>query len=253
MGWGDEVIGSGDAKRVHRETGQRVEILDRNGARREHPVWSGNQKIARIGEAGRFFPVINGPGARPYINQPCSNRLRWVWCDYQCEPGEIPGLSWRPLRSDKPRVLIEPWIKAGASPNKQWHGWFRLVEIMRDIQFVQVGPPGTRFMRCVDRIQTSDFRQGCAVMATCDAAVLPEGGLHHAAAAIGVPAIVIFGGYIAPRNTGYQSHRNLFTGGEACGSRRRCQHCAHAMSEITPEMVGGELRKLLDGRWQKAS
>ena len=41
------------------------------------------------------------------------------------------------------------------------------------------------------------------------AAVLHEGGLHHAAAALGMPAVVLFGGMISPRNTGYDVHVNL--------------------------------------------
>ena len=68
-------------------------------------------------------------------------------------------------------------------------------------------------------------------------AVLPEGGLHHAAAASGTPSIVIFGGFISPRQTGYLHQSNLFTGGDPCGMRHRCSHCKRAMDRITVEEV----------------
>jgi hypothetical protein len=40
-------------------------------------------------------------------------------------------------------------------------------------------------------------------------------------------------------------HRNLFTGGEPCGSRKDCQHCRQAMTDITPTMVLNELKEIL--------
>jgi ADP-heptose:LPS heptosyltransferase len=52
----------------------------------------------------------------------------------------------------------------------------------------------------------------------------PEGGMHHASAAVGVPAVVIFGGYISPKVTGYEGHINLFTGtGLGCGNSQPCE------------------------------
>jgi FkbM family methyltransferase len=47
--------------------------------------------------------------------------------------------------------------------------------------------------------------------------ISPEGGLHHAAAALGVRAVVIFGGFISPATTGYALHTNLFTAARPAG------------------------------------
>jgi hypothetical protein len=70
---------------------------------------------------------------------------------------------------------------------------------------------------------SSSFRRATFARppASSGAALLisPEGGLHHAAAALGVRAVVIFGGFISPATTGYELHTNLFTGGQACGMR----------------------------------
>jgi ADP-heptose:LPS heptosyltransferase len=84
-----------------------------------------------------------------------------------------------------------------------------------------------------------------AVLSRTKAAVLPEGGLHHAAAALGLKCIVIYGGFISPDQTGYDLHINLFTGGTPCGSRKSCQHCKDAMAKIEPAQVFEHLKTLL--------
>jgi ADP-heptose:LPS heptosyltransferase len=84
-----------------------------------------------------------------------------------------------------------------------------------------------------------------ATLSRARAAVLPEGGLHHAAAAVGVKSIVIYGGYISPQQTGYNLHENIFTGGEPCGMRIPCRHCEKAMASIAPEMVMEKLKKIM--------
>jgi ADP-heptose:LPS heptosyltransferase len=73
-----------------------------------------------------------------------------------------------------------------------------------------------------------------------------EGGLHHAAAALGVPAVVLFGGFIPPLVTGYETHINL-TGGaqEACGSLKPCDHCRKAMDAISVEEVAAAARTII--------
>jgi ADP-heptose:LPS heptosyltransferase len=94
-------------------------------------------------------------------------------------------------------------------------------------------------------IKTKSFRQACAVLERARLAILPEGGLHHAAAAFGTAAIVIFGGYISPAQTGYAHHVNLFSGGTPCGRRKRCPHCAEAMGRISAKKVFAEAASLL--------
>jgi hypothetical protein len=45
-----------------------------------------------------------------------------------------------------------------------------------------------------------------------------EGGMHHAAAAVGVPAVVLFGGFIPPEIMGYKGQISLTGGATACGN-----------------------------------
>lgn len=235
---------AGEAKRLQRTDPRRVVVLDRKGRHRWHDLWALNPRIARPGEAGDFQTLVNGPGVRPYIA--AKSPRRWTWADWSAEPGEIYFTEAEKAfgRLSRGFVIVEPGLKSGASPNKAWPHWQTLVDALA-LPWAQVGPGGTETLRGVRHIKTSTFRQACAVLAHSQAYVGPEGGLHHAAAAVGRPAAVIFGGYISPSITGYAMHRNLYAGGEPCGMRIPCGHCREAMEQITVEMVAEALGQIL--------
>jgi len=253
VGWGDEIIVTGQAREAQRKVAKKVVVLDRLGRVRGHDIWANNPRIVnswdRVSDAHR---IVNGPGVRPYIAGKSDHR--WQWRDFVCPIGElyfsVDELAYAARFA--PAVLIEPNNKAKASPNKDWgkDRWQALVILLRKAGMVptQIGPVGTQLLQGVSFIQTPTFRHGCAILARCRAAVLPEGGLHHAAAALGVPSVVIYGGYISPRQTGYDIHRNLFTGGEPCGMRTPCAHCKKAMGDISPEEVVQELLEVIKCR-----
>lgn len=249
MGWGDELLAAGQARRAQQADQRRVQILDVAGAARWHAIWNGNPRIARIGETGDFQRITNGPNARPYIASKTAQR--WTWKPFEPTPGEIffTDIERAFAAPYRPQVVVEPTVKAKASPNKQWpiQHWQRFVRLAKEagIELTQIGPHGSRILPGVNFILTTEFRLACAVLANARAYVGHEGGMHHAAAALGVPAVVIFGGFISPAQTGYPTHRNLFTGGEACGMRVQCKHCADAMAAIKPEAVLDELRAIL--------
>lgn len=160
-------------------------------------------------------------------------------------PGEI-VFDAAELR-DRPRligcVVVEPnlpWPKSVAV-NKDWgeEKWHELAERLIGVDVVQFEHQHTRRHFAGARmIKTPTFRQAMAALALARFAIVPEGGLHHAAAALGVPAIVLFGGFIPPSVVGYPGHVNL-TGNVTtwCGSLERCQHCADAMASITVDQV----------------
>lgn len=227
-------------------------VFDRNNQQRWHEMWRNNPRIATRSESvHKPQRLVNGPGVRPYIAD--KTQGRWTWKEWECPKGEIyfspDELAF--ASGYRPIVIIEPNNKAKASPNKDWgrERWAVLAgELSKNgLEPVQLGPSGTQRLAGVHLIETPTFRHACAVLARAKACVLPEGGLHHAAAALGVPSVVIFGGYIGPRQTGYATQTNLFTGGKPCGMRVTCEHCAQAMSKITPEIVLGEMLKLLNG------
>lgn len=244
MGFGDELLVTGHV-RVMQQTDPRKVRLD-FGKRLWNEVFDHNPRIAHSvdKDAQIYRPRVNG--LRPYAAR--KSEQRWTWRDYKPPVGE---LFFQPdeiayAAKWSPDIVIEPNLKSMASPNKDWgiERWTALVSLLRAAgrKPVQLGPAGTHTLSGVEHIQTRNFRHACAVLARARGAVLTEGGLHHGAAAVGLKAVVIFGGYISPRQTGYDLHTNLFTGGQPCGMRVRCAHCAEAMARITPDMV---MQKLL--------
>jgi ADP-heptose:LPS heptosyltransferase len=101
-------------------------------------------------------------------------------------------------------------------------------------------------------LPVQNFRHALSMMRRAKLIVTSEGGLHHGAAAMGVPAVVIFGGFIPPQVTGYDMHINL-AHGEACGRYTPCQHCKEAMEAISFEQVLGAVERLLNGERQAAT
>jgi hypothetical protein len=242
MGWGDEIMVTAQARALQKTNPRPVLVIDRWAQPRWSQIWEGNPRILKQ-RVGAYQTLRNGPNARPYIRS--KTATHWVWREHQCEPGEI-YLTDEERRYAEPWrgcVLVEPNLKVRPdAENKRWpwERWQRLAD--RGVaRMVQVGPLNTPLLDGVAHARTESFRLACAVLSVCRAYVGPEGGLHHAAAALGVPAVVLFGGFISPASTGYAMHRNLFAGGVACGARLPCQHCKEAMERIT---VGEVLRNL---------
>jgi len=243
---------SGIARVMQQTDPRKVKVVYEN--KRWPDIFDNNPRILqRREEADHQILYGRVNGLRPYCS--AKSPTRWTWKDCPPAVGEVyllhHEINFGKLFAASLRgtVLIEPNIKKGASPNKDWgwHRWEALVRLMSAAKItpVQVGPRGTATISGVRLIETENFRLACGVMRQVAACVLPDGGLHHAAAALGKKTVVIFGGFISPRQTGYDSQVNLFTGGEPCGWRTPCEHCAAAMAAITPELVFEELRKLL--------
>jgi hypothetical protein len=248
VGYGDELMVTGHCRVLQQKDPRKVR-LD-YGKRLWNEVFDHNPRIAHgyDKDVQVYYPRVNG--LRPY----CRGKTleRWTWQDYRPPVGELYFQPDELMLADqyRPDVVIEPTLKGGASPNKDWglRNWEALVALMSraGIRAVQLGRPDTRVLAGASLIHTSNFRRACAVLSRARAAVVHEGGLHHGAAAVGVPAVVIYGGFISPRQTGYDLHTNLFTGGEPCGWRTPCKHCASAMAKITPDMVFERLLAILN-------
>lgn len=253
MGVGDELMVSGHARVMQQTDPRKVRVVYEK-LYRWSEVFDNNPRLARATDEGDFQeyrPRVDG--LRPYCV--AKSETRWTWKAYGPPAGEVY------LNRDEQAfahyhagaVVIEPNVKRKASPNKYWNQekWRELVWAMRaaGIAPVQVGPRDTRRVNGALFIETHNFRYACAVVSKARAVVTHEGGLHHAAAAFNVPAVVIYGGYISPAVTGYEYQVNLFKRTEehplGCGWRTPCDHCKHAMEAITPNMVLEHVRKLL--------
>ena len=250
MGIGDEIMAIGQARAAGATPDRRAVVLDRSGFARWHPQFNGVPFLAKSAD-GADLSVLNGPGARPYVDYARTTSDRWAYTEWSASVGVIPGIRWvGGRRGDAPTVLIEPTIKPNASPNKQWGRarWEKLVALCgRSVLFLQCGADPREAIDGVRFCQTRAFAAAVKVMARCDAAILPEGGLHHAAAAIGSPAVVLFGAMTRPQNTGYPAHLNLAVDDpEATGWRIPHPACSAAWAAITPSVVADSLDRILN-------
>lgn len=258
MGIGDEIMASGHARVVSERTGKRVRILDLRGRGRWEDVWEGIPWIARPQERGGLVNITNGPQCRPYVAYPFTRERGQRWTDWRArdhvgaivlKPEET-AFAERMLASIGPFIVIEPTILAKSNPNKQWGKWDELAAILtgRGHKVVQLGADRSAVLAGVEHfIRTPSFRRAAAVLSRATAAVLPEGGLHHAAAVLGIPAVVLFGGFISPETTGYPIHINIAEG-EPCGMWKPCDHCKEIWARLSPEYVASQLDRLIEAK-----
>jgi ADP-heptose:LPS heptosyltransferase len=148
-------------------------------------------------------------------------------------------------------VLLNPYIKPRASPNKQWglERWQELIRLTPGVRWIQLLEPGMRRLRSVVALTTHHFMDAVGAISGADVLVCHEGALHHAAAAVGTPAIVLRGGYTYG-TTEYDGQVNFSVRDErypyGCGMRIECEHCAAAMASIQPDQVARALLNLLN-------
>lgn len=250
MGIGDEIMAAGDARLLHEHTGERVEIVGRDGVRRWHPVWEGLRYIMHPHDRGSCVRMVNGPGRRPYHVAKEPDRWRFD-LRYRAARAEIvfTDAEREFARQHERCIVIEPHLKSKAPPGKQW-GWVRWNKLAYILQchgfgVTQMGSRGTPLLDGANLIETPTFRHAAAVLSVARGAILPEGGLHHAAAAVGCPAVVIFGGFTPIEVTGYDGHVNIGASGEeACGMRVPCKHCDKWMARINPHDVAAHFLRI---------
>lgn len=243
MGLGDELMVTGRARVMQLKDPRKVRVMHLRHGQRWHELWAGNPRIAQADDHDSDCqPLLDCPGCRPYIAE--KHIDHWVWREYGPAPGELyfSKTERHVAAGMDPGVIIEPRIKEAASPNKQW-GEQRWADFIGRCgrQGIKLSMFGGTPMEGVTLITVASFRQACAILARAKAYVGHEGGLHHAAAAVGARAIVLFGGFISPAVTGYASQVSLYAPHPkyplGCGMRGECDHCAAAMASIQPADV----------------
>jgi hypothetical protein len=245
MGLGDWLMATADIKALHAETGRPVHVVGKGERVMWSEVFENNPKVSR-GRSGTVR-LVNGPGLRPYIVG--RNDVRWTWRrGRDQQPGEL-YLTPAEKAFAAPyagKVLIEPNVKANGHANKAW-AFERWQAVVREYgaPMLQVGQPGTRWLEGVQRVTTPAFRLACAVLAVSRGFVGTEGALHHAAAALGVPAVVLWSEFIAPDVTGYTTQRNIRHAGEPCGARVPCASCAASMAAIGVDEVHDAVARMV--------
>lgn len=258
MGYGDEIMAAGQAKGLFQATGKPVVITDHRGRPRWSEVWENNPYIVK---AIRDIPsgvatLKSGPFCRPYYSTfDRVNGTKFTEWNVRGCPGEIyltdDELSYSEsvINEFGNFILIEPNLSNISNVNKQWgiEKWIRLAKKIGN-NVLQISPPGAEGIQGVRQLRPPTFRKAAAVLKKALVSVLPEGGLHHASAAVGGKAIVIFGGHISPVTTGYDCHINVYheIEGSPCGQWEPCVHCKKAMDMITVDEIYQNIERALN-------
>lgn len=221
-------------------------------------IFRGNPNIAPPGSEGakdlEWIPFYKG---NRIYNRHDAVQERWIWnYNFRARPGEIffhdKELEFAEKRAPKEFILIEPHVPdyKGYAINKTWPmlRYQNVVQLLKAKGFnIQQFNHSGGLLSGVGSIQTPTFRHALAVLAKAMLYIGPEGGLHHGAAAVRTPAVVLFGGFIPPQVTGYDSHINL-TGSskKACGFLTPCGHCREAMDSIKSKHVHDAAKGILE-------
>jgi hypothetical protein len=236
LGLGDWVMATAAAEHV--PEGRRAVFGDNQRAFWSE-IFENNPKIA--GTAGRDTVWVHDfPGHRPYIRGVHEGRyifnedFRAPYGKLYFDPNE---LNWARSQVKGDYILVEPHIKDDMpqlkiGQNKAWDKWEELLKL--DYPWLQIGTkkPLTR------QVITKSVRSALAMVAGAKLVVTTDGMLHHAAAALGVPAVVLWGGVISPKILGYPTHVNIWNGAKSCGTFAHvCPHCKEAMESISVDQV----------------
>ena len=237
MGLGDWLMASGDAKEANERTGKKVKIGDGSRMFTDIQVFSNNPRMAFKYDTDVVW-VNNYPNSRPYLKGTNKGKLLFN-DDYKPRVGEIYFSHEEQKDIDKIQgdyIIVEPNVKKTFihTVNKAWHGWEELLK--HDLPWIQLGDVTAD--KKTKWVETPTFRDALAILSKAKLFVGTDGGLHHAAAALGIPSVVIWTGFTSPRHLGYDTHRNIHDGSEPCGTYDSvCQHCLLKSKAITVEQV----------------
>lgn len=257
MGFGDELMLTGTVKRAYEKRKKPVclgrfgkNYLADDGECLWKEVFENNPKISEeIYPGCVWVPEIKGN--RPYIDYIQTQALGKVVYkeSYRPTPGEIFFTEQEKAQYAKYSgfIYIEPNVKFFQGQptfggNKDW-GFERWQEVVNRSPYEFIQGKG-RKLDGVTQVDTERFRDACALLSRSRLFVGPDGGMHHAAAALGLPAVVVWGGLVGPEVLGYDTHTNLRGKGvRSCGNHKPCEHCRDAMNKVTVDMVIDAIHK----------
>ena len=135
----------------------------------------------------------------------------------------------------------------GYTPNKDWpaNSWTELVERLTAVgTVIDIGVKREIRSRedpanYIDLVGKTTLRQLVAAIAAADILISPSSGPVHIAAAVGTPAVVIYGGFENAVGTSYSGNIGLETALECspCYLRILCPFDKECLKRISPSMV----------------
>ena len=150
--------------------------------------------------------------------------------------------SWRQL--PRPHIIVQ---RRGSrwTPNKNWplENWQQLINALsRNGTVLEIGhqnsAPAVNLESYVD-LRGQSLEEALATIAAGDIFVGPPSGPAHVAAAAGVLAVIIIGGYELPDNSAYSGTIGLHTSVQCspCWLREPCPHQLKCLTAIEPAIV----------------
>ncbi|MGV3720478.1 MAG: glycosyltransferase family 9 protein [Actinomycetota bacterium] len=152
----------------------------------------------------------------------------------------------------RPRIAIVPFGKGTVRlPNKVYPAaqWCALTQLLGGIggALLHLGASqeGPRAEGAVD-FRDIGYRNTASVLQRCDLVVTHVSGIMHLAAAVGTPAVVLYGAAEHPAISGYPWNRNVYVPIECgpCWMETPCSHHS-CMKQLTPERALSEVREAL--------
>jgi ADP-heptose:LPS heptosyltransferase len=133
------------------------------------------------------------------------------------------------------------------TPNKDWptNYWENLVlSLSKTCSVIEIGRLGpdrriSNLPNYIDLRGAMDIRELVACVKAADILVSSDSGPVHIAAAVRTPAVVIFGGYIIPKNIDYQGNTILYSPMHCspCLLRIPCPINMECLRRIQPDAV----------------
>ena len=267
MGWGDDLMWLGEASKVHEEN-PNVKISSDG---KYSILWD---NIPWIAERDGDIIVPEKPGGNRWYIQ------GWA-------PGRILLKPYKPIPApyvvtdeerktaqnilndtnigNKPFVLINPDSKNTTyANNRDWgfEKWIKLSGMLKEhINVLRVKPPSGTMVDVSGQVEynkplidgitnlSTDIRTGFAIASLAKCVVTTDGALQHLAAALNIPAFIIYGGTISPSIVGYEGRNqvNYYVESEysPCGMQVDCPHCRACMEAITVEMLYKDVSEFL--------
>src|SRR5262245_30348265 len=171
-------------------------------------IFTNNPNIARpVGFPEQRTNLVWMPHYKkvfPYCRYNGTER-KYVWdMDFRAQPGEFFFTEQElelPPSVRPPFIVVEPNIawQRQVNHNKDW-GEGEYEQVGRRLgdsgyQVVQfIHNNSRRRIRHAVEVPTPKFHQAAAIMSKAKLIIAPEGANHHAAAALGIPSVIVWGG-----------------------------------------------------------
>lgn len=154
-------------------------------------------------------------------------------------------------RLSTPYITIEPHANIEWSPNKKSISLVKYQNIVnklkKDIEVVQVSKNGMELLTGVKYIKDTSFRDVWSIIEGSSLFLSSEGGLVHAATALGVKSVVILQPSIPPIFVSYLQNINInISRHPTCSMRRYCKQCDKDREDFDENIIHTKIMEYIN-------